>query len=88
VLLTIDGGPRFSGLSCRPRNESLQRKPCVAFENHKGETAGKKHTAEELVGKLRAAKVRTLQGSDCGAKICRKLRVSESSSAGGAITEA
>jgi len=55
-----------------------------AFENRKGE-AGKKHAVEQVVGKLRAAKVRTLQRSDDGAKMCRKLGVSEPSSAGGAI---
>ena len=62
MLLTIDGGPRFSGPHAGAGNESLERKRCAVSENRKGEIASKKHAMEQVVGKFREAKVEPGKG--------------------------
>jgi hypothetical protein len=65
VLLTIDGGPRFSGPRAGAGYEPLKRKRCAAPENRKGEMRSKKHAMEQIVGELLGQNANR-QGSDGG----------------------
>ena len=89
VLLTIDGGPLFSGPdACTPGHDSLGRKRCAVPENRQGEIAGRS-TPWSSVGKFREAKVEPGKGLTAGQRcLARWARVSRPSTAGGAGMEA
>ena len=79
MLLTIDGGPLFSGPDAGTRAtgyDSLGRKRCAVPENRQGEIAGRS-TPWSSRRQVSGGKSQTGQGSDGGEEMSRKVGVGE-----------